>query len=68
MIDQLEENLCGQETRLGLKRASDVARMDLTRIWLMGLDSARIVHDEDAARSWRKVWPGLERLRTSTRY
>jgi hypothetical protein len=25
-----------------------------------GLVSARIVHDEDVARSWRKVWLGLE--------
>jgi hypothetical protein len=66
-IDQLEEKLCGWESRLRLEHGSDVARMVLTRIWLMGLDSARIVHDEDVARSRRTVWPGLERLRTSTR-
>jgi hypothetical protein len=51
-IDQLEEKLCGRETRLRLEHGSDVARMVLTRVWLTSLDSARIVHDEDVARSW----------------
>jgi hypothetical protein len=32
----------------------------------MGLDNARVVHDEDVSQTRRRVWSGLERLRTGT--
>jgi hypothetical protein len=33
----------------------DIARMDLSRIWLMGLDSARVGRDEGVPQPRRKV-------------